>query len=302
MDKPELSIIVPVYNTEKYLEQCINSILLQEFESCEIILINDGSSDKSGEICNRLAEKRNIIHVIHQDNQGVSFARNRGLREAKGKYITFVDSDDFISPKIYVQLIEALEINNADLACCDVDYYTEDGYKIKGSKKRLPSILSEIDFMEHLFDRPRTVTALVNNKLFCRDKILQSFDESISICEDMQFLFNYCLNCKKIVFINEPYYHIRERNDSLSRNRRQNPEKGLIVRKEIITLMEKLDSNLRNLAESDFLDGCLLYGGRNNMLLKKYIKSNFLKVLMNPTIKFKLKVLCFLTMVWESKL
>lgn len=301
MDKPELSIIVPVYNTEKYLEQCIYSILLQEFESCEIILIDDGSSDKSGEICNKFAEERNKIHVIHQENQGVSSARNRGLREAKGKYITFVDSDDFISPEIYVQLIETLEINNADLACCDVDYYTEDGHKTKGSKKRLPAIMSEKDFMAHLFDRPRTVTATVHNKLYCRDRILQFFDESISICEDMKFLFNYCVNCKKIAFINEPYYHIRERNDSLSRNKNQNPEQGLNTRKEIISLVESLDSNLRNLAESDFLDSCLLYGGRNNIQLKNYIKTNFFKLLMNPAITFKLKAVCLLTIIYPRR-
>ena len=292
MNKPELSIIVSVYNTEKYLEQCLNSLISQEFESCEILLINDGSSDKSGEICNLFSEKRRNIHVYHQDNQGVSVARNRGIQEAKGKYITFVDSDDFISPEIYKQLINTLIINQADLACCDVDYYTEDGHKIKGGKKNLPTIMSKKDFMAHIFDRPRTIRGSVYNKIFCRSKILQFFDESITMSEDIKFLINYCINCKKIVYIDEAYYHIRERDNSLSRNKNIDPSQGLRVRGEIISLLETIDSDLRNLAESDYLDNCLQYEGKDYRLLKNYVKSNLLKTMMNPAIKFKFKILC----------
>lgn len=292
MDAPELSIIVPVYNTEKYLEKCIYSLLSQEFKSYEIILINDGSSDKSGEICDLFAKKNSNVRVFHQDNLGVSVARNRGLQEAKGKYVTFVDSDDFISPEMYKQLINALTINHADLACCNVDYHTEDGHKIKEKKNNLPDIMSEKDFMAHIFDRPRTIRGSVINKIFCRHKILQFFDESITMAEDILFLVNYCINCRKIVYMDEAYYHIRERNNSLSRNNNQDPTQGLRVIGELISLMETIDSDLRDLAESDYLDNCLQYEGKDYRLLKNYIKSNFFKTMMNPAIKFKFKILC----------
>ena len=93
--KPKVSIIVPVYNVEQYLPRCINSILNQSFSSFELILINDGSTDKSGDICNEYEKKDSRINVIHQENKGVSHARNRGLDLATGDYIGFVDPDEY---------------------------------------------------------------------------------------------------------------------------------------------------------------------------------------------------------------
>lgn len=111
---PVLSIIVPVYNVEQYLSCCIDSILGQAFQDFELILVDDGSKDKSGEICDEYAKKDNRIIVIHQENKGVNTARNAGLDIASGSYITFVDSDDWIKPDSYCKSIELME-NNQDI-------------------------------------------------------------------------------------------------------------------------------------------------------------------------------------------
>ena len=112
---PEISIIIPVYNVEKYIERCVNSLLNQTFQNIEIILINDSSTDSSLEICNKLAEKDSRIKVIHKENEGAGMARNAALKIATGKYIGFVDSDDFVAPDMFKELYEKAEKYNSDL-------------------------------------------------------------------------------------------------------------------------------------------------------------------------------------------
>ena len=114
----EISIIVPVYNVDQYLENCIESILNQTFKDYELILIDDGSTDKSGEICDKYEKKDNRIKVIHKYNGGLSSARNAGLDLACGKYIGFVDSDDSIHPEMYEILYDLQQIYNADISVC----------------------------------------------------------------------------------------------------------------------------------------------------------------------------------------
>lgn len=112
----QLSVIVPVYNMEKYLQRCLDSLLNQNISDYEIILVDDGSKDKSLEICDEYANKYPFVHVIHKENQGLGFARNSGLDVAKGKYVSFVDSDDTVSPKHFCELLKVAEEHNAD-AC-----------------------------------------------------------------------------------------------------------------------------------------------------------------------------------------
>lgn len=110
-----LSIIVPVYNVEKYLKTCINSLLEQKLDAYEIILVDDGSTDSSGGICDEYAKKHEKIQVIHKKNGGLSSARNTGIENAVGKYIGFVDSDDYIMPEMYKNLIEVAKMCNAQM-------------------------------------------------------------------------------------------------------------------------------------------------------------------------------------------
>ena len=124
---PELSVIVPVYKVEKYLSKCIDSILAQTFTDFELILIDDGSPDRCGEICDEYAAKDSRIIVIHQQNKGVSAARNAGLEIAKGKYIGFVDSDDWIEPEMYQILIATANETASELVICGSKQRDESG-------------------------------------------------------------------------------------------------------------------------------------------------------------------------------
>lgn len=114
----KISIIVPVYNVEKYLSQCIESIINQNHKNIEIILVNDGSTDKSGDICDKYSLKDNRIKVIHKKNEGVSIARNTGLKVATGEYIAFVDGDDLVDKDIYTRLINVINNSKYDLVMC----------------------------------------------------------------------------------------------------------------------------------------------------------------------------------------
>src|SRR5690625_2548688 len=132
-NKLAISIIVPVYNNEEYLEKCLNSILNQTFQQYEIIIINDGSTDKSGAICRAYAEKESRITVIDQDKRGVSAARNLGVQRAVGTFIGFVDGDDYIDENMYEYLYEACIRTGSDISICKL------GRKINGK------ITNEID-------------------------------------------------------------------------------------------------------------------------------------------------------------
>lgn len=120
MSNKLVSVIVPVYNTEVYLDKCVQSIVNQTYQDLEIILVNDGSLDRSGKICDIWAEKDARIRVIHKQNGGLSDARNCGLDQAVGDYIGFVDSDDYIEKDMYASLVSVLEANNADIACTGI--------------------------------------------------------------------------------------------------------------------------------------------------------------------------------------
>lgn len=136
MELPLISVIVPVYNAEKYIKKCLDSIINQTYRNLEIITVDDGSTDNSGLICDEYAKKDSRIIVIHINNSGVSAARNQGLKIAKGDYIGFVDSDDYISENMYEMLFSAMKKDDADLVCCNYIQVNEQG--IPFSDQQLP--------------------------------------------------------------------------------------------------------------------------------------------------------------------
>ena len=114
----KLSVVIPVYNVEKYLDKCVESIVNQTFKDLEIILVDDGSTDESGKMCDEWTEKDTRIKVIHKINGGLSSARNAGIKQAKGEYISFIDSDDFVEQDMYATMVEALDRTGKDIASC----------------------------------------------------------------------------------------------------------------------------------------------------------------------------------------
>lgn len=126
---PRVTVIVPIYNKEHYLEECIRSIQSQTLDDLEIILMDDGSTDTSGQICDRMAKSDERIVVVHTENSGVCAARNVGLKLAKGKYIGFVDADDYISAAMYQKMANIMEEKDVDFVVCDHCRISENGHK-----------------------------------------------------------------------------------------------------------------------------------------------------------------------------
>ena len=137
MEKPLISIIVPVYQMEAYLDECVQSMINQTYQNLEIILVDDGSKDQSPAICDAWAEKDSRIKVIHKPNGGASSARNAGLDIATGDYIGFMDSDDIIAEDMYEILLEALKSSNVGIAACSPQITSEDGRLL--SKRSIPA-------------------------------------------------------------------------------------------------------------------------------------------------------------------
>lgn len=204
-----VSVIVPIYNVERFLPKCIDSLVGQTENDIEIILVDDGSPDRCGEICDRYAAVDSRIKVIHQPNSGVSAARNAGLSAAKGDYIGFCDPDDFVSPQMYGRMLQVMLQSDAEIVICGYDYYDEDSRLDDRRKyqKRDDELLSKEDLYRKLSDMPPTIRHGVVNKLFRKSKIAGlHFDTKLHSAEDGNFLLDYLNGIETGVFIHEPLY------------------------------------------------------------------------------------------------
>lgn len=199
---PKVSIIVPVYNTEQDLPRCIDSILAQTFTDFELILVNDGSTDNSGAICDEYAQKDSRIIVLHKKNEGVSSARNLGIKASSGEYITFVDSDDMI-PSSYL-LNFSLE---SDFGICGIRLFGANELTISPNEKRIES--SEIiQFIIKEYDKLYFST--IAAKIFKSNIIFQNnleFDTKLKFGEDTHFVYNYLLLCNNISLHSQNLYY-----------------------------------------------------------------------------------------------
>lgn len=214
---PELSIIVPVYKVEKYLPRCIDSILAQTFGDFELILIDDGSPDGCGRICDEYAKKDKRIVVIHQKNMGVSAARNAGLDIARGRYIGFVDSDDWIEPQMYEAMMDAIRENGADMAVCGVRYADEDG-KFTRADRLSEGVYTRAGLLEDVFAMPNKLGGGCCNKVFDASKIASvRFKVGMTIAEDALYLFDCFMRIDGAVKIGDALYNVYERCGSATR-------------------------------------------------------------------------------------
>ncbi|QWI19513.1 glycosyltransferase [Bacillus wiedmannii] len=204
-----VSLIVPIYNVEEFLPRCLDSIIRQEYGNLEIILVNDGSTDQSGLICDRYAEKDERFIVIHKENGGVSSARNVGLNEVTGNYIGFIDPDDWIEPNMIIKLYELIVQYNADIAMCG--YVKEDtqGLPLYKHDELSTKVLNKEETLNSILN-PNGFRGFLWNKLFSADLFYEKqifFDENICFCEDLLFCCQAILNAKQVVYDSTPYYH-----------------------------------------------------------------------------------------------
>ena len=203
-----ISVIVPIYNGEKYLEECLESIINQTYKNLQIILIDDGSKDKSGKICDEYAKKDMRIEVIHKENAGVSAARNTGLDNARGEWITFIDADDSVERDFCNNLMQN-ETNDVDCVIC--------GYNrlINGKKIKIQSIGFSNKFEDsrkYLINslNPQTGAGFSPMKII-RMSVIGNirFNENLEVAEDALFNIQLSENIRKIIFINEKLYNYR---------------------------------------------------------------------------------------------
>lgn len=214
---PKISVIVPVYNAEKYLQRCVDSILAQTFTDFELLLIDDGSKDKSGGICDEYVRKDDRVKVFHKENGGVSSARQCGLDNALGEYSIHVDSDDWIEPKMLERMYGKIIEMHADILISDF-YIDKDGKSIyvdQLSCQTVPiDILKEI-LKGHLFGA--LWHKLIRHSLFKEHDI--KFIPNINYCEDVLILAQILQLNVKVCFLHEAYYHYDQQNtNSITRN------------------------------------------------------------------------------------
>ncbi len=216
--QPTLSIIIPVFQAEQYLKPCINSVLKQTFTDFELILINDGSTDKSRDICEEYAQKDARVKVFHQTNHGQAAARNKGIDNSSGRYIGFMDNDDIILPVMFETLVKNIETTQADISSCSFIQQNEKGEKQHRIHDYKKYILSNFAGMEELLSRTKLdiyVWTKVYNRKFIEQHRIR-FEEGKN---DEDMLFNYMAFTfsKKCVFEDTPLYIYNHREYSASR-------------------------------------------------------------------------------------
>lgn len=207
-----LSIIIPVYNNESYLRPTLQSVLAQTYPDFEVLAVDDGSTDGSLAICQEFAQKDRRLRIIHKENGGVSSARNRGIEEAVGKYIAFVDGDDCIDPEMYTTMITILQDTGADLVDCRV--IKESQYMSRPYEK------GDVEVSDHPLEYLSKKGYFIDsslNKVYRRDFIGRTrFDEGISYSEDKFFVTELIFKAKKMALVSNVFYHYIQHGDSLS--------------------------------------------------------------------------------------
>lgn len=212
-EKPLLSIIVPVYDVERYLPKCMDSILAQTFTDFELILVDDGSPDNCPALCDAAAAKDARIRVIHQKNGGLSAARNAGLDAARGAWIGFVDSDDYIAPEMYEAMYHAVQSTGADLALCDYAEVDETGAPCQSMHIRLEK--KDFTGRDLLKNATDSTIQPAWNKLYRRDVFAQLRYPEGKLNEDLFLIPEICLNTQKAVVVPKALYYYVQRGGSI---------------------------------------------------------------------------------------
>jgi glycosyltransferase involved in cell wall biosynthesis len=325
---PEISIIVPVYNVEEYLPRCIDSILNQTFPDFELILVNDGSPGNCGKICDDFAKRDNRIKVIHKKNGGAASARNAGINHAKGRYIAFVDGDDYIHYKMFDLLYSTMKECSSDLVACNFVKVTN--YNSKLEETAIHNFheenYSNLEALEQLFIMKNKehfsnagnnlIWVLPVNKLYKRELFEKNRFEEGKICEDEFITHKLLYDCKKITYIPVTLYYYFQRSNSVMNSpysiRRLDKVDALYDR--VIFFKKQRLYHLCNLAIKSYIDAFFwnyfkaeleISNNRETLTkLKQQIKSLLIYIINNSNLKLKLKlsiiIFVFNTNVYKS--
>lgn len=205
--KPLLTVVIPVYNVEKYLKRCIDSILIQEWKHYDILLVDDGSTDNSPQICDDYAKAYDFISVIHKENGGLSAARNTGISNAEGEYVYFPDSDDWIEPNTFSDLAEVIESDQYDIISFNREFVKSEDDIIKSDSKqskRLTGKEALVEMFSYGF-----ITGFANDKIY-RKALFTKNNIQFPVgkyYEDLGTNYKLFLSAKKVYATNQKYYH-----------------------------------------------------------------------------------------------
>lgn len=273
----KISIIIPVYNVEEYLRQCIESVIGQTYNNIEIILVDDGSTDNSGSICDEYREKDSRIIVLHKENGGLSDARNTGINIATGKYITFIDSDDYISADMCQFLYDILKKEMAQISCCNRFMVYKNRIEVYGKKEHYEVMDSEraIEMM-CTWD---LVSVSAYAKLYLKDLFKEIRYPKGKINEDMYTTHKVFDLAEKIVYDATAKYYYRQRKGSITNSKKINVN-AMDASKEMVIFCERkypkiINSAIRNyvFASIGVYDNIIKSDGtnKNNSEIKKQI-------------------------------
>ena len=286
MENEELiSIVIPIFNVSKYLEKCIDSIINQTYKNLEIILIDDGSTDNSGEICDKYSQKDNRIKVVHQKNQGVSAARNEGLKRATGNYIGFVDPDDFIESNMYEVIINDIKENQCDIGICGIRSKNEDNVTLREARKQENIVMSKKELLNTLIQE-KSIATSVWDKVFKSELIKEKrFNEKRKVGEDLELILEIINNKEEInaIYNSSCLYNYLIREKSASKKQDD---------KQAMDILEVNDKLLK-MVQSEYPDLQIFVMERilkkENMILKKYRISEKAREKIKIDIRFKEK-------------
>lgn len=292
MEQDLISIIVPVYNVQEYLKNCINSILNQSYKNIEIILVDDGSTDESSSICDLYVKKDNRIKVIHKENGGLSDARNMGIKSARGKYITFVDSDDYLDENYVKVLYILITENNSDIACSRMKKTDSLNDKIINKNEKI-NIYNSIDAIKEILYQ-RNIDNSAPSKLFKKDLFENILFPVGYAFEDLDTMYKLFLQANKIVSTTNNYYLYYQRQGSILHTVKDKTINDLL------TIIDNMNKNLISYGElkAPLMARTLnanfyIYNRSTNKDIKenskKYIIENRKKVLKDSNISKKTK-------------
>ena len=205
-----ISVVVPVYNVEKYLKKCVNSILHQNYKNFEVVLVNDGSTDSSGAICNEMAKQDEKIHVIHKENGGLSDARNVGTKEARGEFITYVDSDDYVGENYLSELNFLIQKFNADMAAVGIETFYEGEQPAQSKSKKRICMSGEDALGSMLYQKYLDTSAC--GLLVTKEVALKNKFPYRRYHEDEFTTYKYYMDSKKVaISLNKQYFYLQRK-------------------------------------------------------------------------------------------
>lgn len=236
-----VSIIVPVYNSEKYIARCVDSILAQTYQEFELLLIDDGSKDNSVVLCDQYASADDRVRVIHKENSGVAATRNVGIQEARGDYISFVDSDDYIKPDMLEKLVKKATAYKSDIVMCN--YFIDSAGKITMAQMKYNEVYDGVDsvkkgllyfyYTDYHVGLYSLCNKLIKKSIYHTNNIC--FDSSLKRGEDAWFIFQCLKYCHRVDYIPEALYYYFQNDNSIMHNTYEDQyEKWVDMRKRLL--------------------------------------------------------------------